>query len=68
MSPVQFSKPLSRIFVPTRTKKHLIVQAGSLLAANIRKEFSATTNVEGNSGREDFGTNTSDYTIFVCFT
>jgi hypothetical protein len=51
------------MFVPTGTKEHLIAAAGSLLTANIRKEFSATTNVEGNSGREDFSTNTSGYTI-----
>jgi hypothetical protein len=56
------------MFVPTGIKKHLIVEAGSLMTANIRKGFSATTNVEGNSGREDVGTNTSDYTISVCFT
>jgi hypothetical protein len=56
------------MFVPTGTKEHLIVQARSLLAANIRKEFSATMNVEENSSREDFGTDTSDYTISVCFT
>jgi len=68
MSPVQFSKPVSRMFVPTGTKEYLIGQTGSLLTASIRKGFSATTNVEGNSGREDVGTNTSDYTISVCFT
>jgi hypothetical protein len=56
------------MFVPTGTKEYLIGQTGSLLTASIRKGFSATTNVEGNSGREDVGTNTSDYTISVCFT
>ena len=68
MFPAQFSKPLSRMFVPTGTKEHLIVQAGSLLTANIRNGFSATTNFEANSSRQDFGTNTSDYTSSVCCT
>lgn len=68
MSPVQFSKPVSLMFVPTGTKEHLIAEAGTLLTVNIRKEFSATTNVERNLGGEDVGTNTSDYTISVCFT
>jgi hypothetical protein len=56
------------MFVPTGTKEHLIAEAGTLLTVNIRKEFSATTNVERNLGGEDVGTNTSDYTISVCFT
>jgi len=68
MSPVQFSKPVSRMFVPTGTKEHLIAEAGCLQTANIRNGFSATTNVDGNSGREDVGKNISDYTISVCFT